>query len=211
MFTTTANSTARNTISNASMSIMTLPASPYQIPLDVTSNPFSEKNGPQPLNATLATVRREHHRDEHREAYGQKRFPHVCRVLALPEGPQARGVAVRSVVKSCSRPRLQQPTLRKASKNHSAPRAAVRAMPILRESALRLCVTSLAGVGRLRNRGRSETILIQAAPRARGDYSESHRPNMEIAVRFSSQIDSATSGSIPSLFSRGAQTALNNR
>jgi hypothetical protein len=34
---------------------------------------------------------------------------------------------------------------------------------------------------------------------------------MEIAVRFSSQIDSATSGSIPSLFSRGAQTALNNR
>jgi hypothetical protein len=35
--------------------------------------------------------------------------------------------------------------------------------------------------------------------------------NMEITVRFSSQIDSATSGSIPSLFSRGAQTALNNR
>jgi hypothetical protein len=48
VLTTSANSTARNTISNASMSIMTLPTSPNRISFADASKPVSEKNGAHP-------------------------------------------------------------------------------------------------------------------------------------------------------------------
>jgi hypothetical protein len=61
---------------------------PAKIP--ITWVRFSEaldgKEWPKSIDDAFIAVRREHHRHEHRETYGQKRFPHGAALFALLGG-----------------------------------------------------------------------------------------------------------------------------